>query len=310
MDMALLFYSPVDDPDAWREALSRELPGLDFRVFPDIGDPAAIDVALVWRPPAGLLARLPNLRLIQALSAGIDTMLEDPTLPDVPLCRMVDESLTRTMVEYVLAQVLFYHRDLDLYEEQQRRAEWRLVMPETAAARTVGVMGLGEIGRAVARGLVQAGFRVRGWSRSKHTIEGVETFAGEGGLDAFLAGTEFLVCVLPLTRETQGILNARLFAALPRGAVLIHVGRGRQLVEQDLVDAVDRGHVRGAVLDVFATEPLPPEHPFWRRPRIRITPHVAGYSLPATGARVVAENIRRLREGRPLLHLVPRGRGY
>jgi glyoxylate/hydroxypyruvate reductase A len=310
MDMALLFYSPVDDPDAWREALSRELPGLDFRVFPDIGDPAEIDVALVWRPPAGLLARLPNLRLIQALSAGIDTMLEDPTLPDVPLCRMVDESLTRTMVEYVLAQVLFYHRDLDLYEEQQRRAEWRLVMPETAAARTVGVMGLGEIGRAVARGLVQAGFRVRGWSRSKHTIEGVETFAGEGGLDAFLAGTEFLVCVLPLTRETQGILNARLFAALPRGAVLIHVGRGRQLVEQDLVDAVDRGHVRGAVLDVFATEPLPPEHPFWRRPRIRITPHVAGYSLPATGGRVVAENIRRLREGRPLLHLVPRGRGY
>jgi len=308
--MALLFYSLVDDPDAWREALSRELPGLDFRVFPDIGDPSEIDVALVWRPPAGLLARLPNLRLIQALSAGIDTMLEDPTLPDVPLCRMVDESLTRTMVEYVLAQVLFYHRDLDLYEEQQRRAEWRLVMPETAAARTVGVMGLGEIGRAVARGLVQAGFRVRGWSRSKHTIEGVETFAGEGGLDAFLTDTEFLVCVLPLTRETEGILNARLFAALPRGAVLIHVGRGRQLVEQDLVDAVDRGHVRGAVLDVFATEPLPPEHPFWRRPRIRVTPHVAGYSLPATGARVVAENIRRLREGRPLLHLVPRGRGY
>lgn len=308
--MALLFYSLVDDPDAWREALSRELPDLDFRVHPEIGDPAEIEVALVWRPPAGLLARLPNLRLIQALSAGIDTMLEDPTLPDVPLCRMVDESLTRTMVEYVLAQVLFYHRDLDLYEEQQRRAEWRLVMPQTAGARTVGVMGLGEIGRAIARGLVQAGFRVRGWSRSKHAIEGVETFAGEGERDAFLAGTEFLVCVLPLTRETEGVLNARLFAALPKGAVLIHVGRGRQLVEQDLMDAVDRGHVRGAVLDVFATEPLPADHPFWRRPRIRITPHVAGYSLPSTGARVVAENIRRLREGRPLLHLVPRGRGY
>lgn len=308
--MALLFYSLVDDPDAWREALSRELPDLDFRVHPEIGDPAEIEVALVWRPPAGLLARLPNLRLIQALSAGIDTMLEDPTLPDVPLCRMVDESLTRTMVEYVLAQVLFYHRDLDLYEEQQRRAEWRLVMPEMAGARTVGVMGLGEIGRAIARALVQAGFRVRGWSRSKHAIEGVETFAGEEERDAFLAGTEFLVCVLPLTRETEGILNARLFAALPRGAVLIHVGRGRQLVEPDLMDAVDRGHVRGAVLDVFATEPLPADHPFWRRPRIRVTPHVAGYSLPSTGARVVAENIRRLREGRPLLHLVPRGRGY
>lgn len=308
--MALLFYSLVDDPAAWREALARELPDLDFRVFPDLGDPAEIDVALVWRPPAGLLASLPNLRLIQALSAGVDTMLEDPTLPDVPLCRMVDASLTRTMVEYVLAQVLFYHRDLDLYEEQQRRAEWRLLMPRTAAERTVGVMGLGEIGRAIASGLAQAGFRVRGWSRSRHVIEGVTTYAGAAEREAFLSACEILVCVLPLTRETEGILDAHLFAALPRDAVLIHVGRGRQLVEADLMDAVDRGHLRGAVVDVFATEPLPPEHPFWRRPRIRITPHVAGYSLPSTGAAVVAANIRRLREGRPLLHLVPRGRGY
>jgi glyoxylate/hydroxypyruvate reductase A len=308
--MALLFYSLVDDPEAWREAVLRELPDLDFRVFPAIGDPAEVEVALVWRPPAGLLASLPNLRLVQALSAGIDTMLDDPTLPDVPLCRMVDPSLTRTMVEYVLAQVLFYHRDLDLYEDQQRRAHWRLVMPKTADARRVGVMGLGEIGRAIARELADAGFRVRGWSRSEHEIAGIETFAGRQGLKAFLVGTEFLVCVLPLTPETEGLLNAQLFAALPQGAVLIHVGRGRQLVEQDLLDAIDCGQLRGAVLDVFATEPLPPDHPFWRRPRIRITPHVAGYSLPQTGAAVVAENIRRLREGRPLLHLVDRSRGY
>lgn len=308
--MALLFYSLVDDPDAWREALLRELPDLDFRVWPDVGDPAEIDVALVWRPPPGLLASLPNLRLVQALSAGVDAMLEDPTLPDVPLCRMVDESLTRTMVEYALAQVLFFHRDLDLYEERQRRAEWRLVMPKTAAERTVGVMGLGAIGRAVARGLADAGFRVRGWSRSKHVIEGIDTFAGAAERVPFLGGCEFLVCVLPLTRETEGILNAELFDALPEGAVLVHIGRGRQLVERDLLDAVDRGRLRAAVLDVFAREPLPADHSFWRRPRIRITPHVAGYSLPGTGAAVVAANIRRLREGRPLLHLVPRGRGY
>lgn len=310
MAVVLLFYSLVDDPAAWREALLRHLPELDVRVYPDLGDPASIEVALVWRPPAGLLASLPNLRLIQALSAGVDTLLADPTLPDVPLCRMVDQSLTRTMVEYVLAQVLFYHRDLDFYDEQQRRASWRLVMPKTADERSVGVMGLGEIGRAIAQSLAQAGFRVRGWSRSKHEMEGIETFAGQDSLRAFLAGTEFLVCVLPLTSETEGLLNAQLFAALPQGAVLIHVGRGRQLVEQDLLDAIDCGQLRGAVIDVFAIEPLPPQHPFWRRPRIRITPHVAGYSLPQTGAAVVAENIRRLRAGRPLLHLVDRRRGY
>ncbi|GBD43344.1 Glyoxylate/hydroxypyruvate reductase A [bacterium HR40] len=308
--MALLFVSPVDDPEAWRQALARELPELDFRVYPEIGDPADIEVALVWQPPPGLLAQLPNLRLIQALSAGVDGLLADPTLPPVPLCRMVDESLTRTMAEYVLAQALFYHRDLDLFEEQQRRAEWRFRMPRPAAERTVGVMGLGAVGSAVARTLADAGFRVCGYSRSRHRIEGVETFAGSAERDAFLRKSEVLVCLLPLTAETRGILDRRLFSTLPAGAVLVHVGRGPQLVESDLLAMLACGQLRGAVLDVFATEPLPSDHPFWRHPRIRITPHVAGYSLPATGAAVVAANIRRLRDGRPLLHLVQRERGY
>ncbi len=308
--MALLFYSREDDPQAWRAALCARLPDLDFRIWPELGDPGEIEMALVWRPPPGLLASLPNLRVIFSLGAGIDALLADPTLPDVPLCRMVDPSLTRSMSEYVLALVLFYHRRLDLYAEQQRRARWRMEMPRPAGDTTVGVMGLGELGSDAARSLAAQGFVVRGWSRTRKRIAGVESFAGETELGSFLAGLDIVICLLPLTPATEGILNADLFARLPQGACLVHLARGAHLVEQDLLDAVERDHLRGAVLDVFREEPLPPEHPFWRHPRIRVTPHSASYSLPETGAEVVADNIRRLRAGRPLRHVVRRERGY
>lgn len=308
--MAILFVSDIDDPVAWRRELEKRLGPLDFRVWPEIGDPAEIDVALVWRPPRGLLASLPSLRAILALSAGIETLLEDPTLPDVPLCRMVDESLVVTMREFVLAAVLLYHRDLDRYEAQQRRAVWRMRPPRPASATRVGVMGLGALGRPVAETLRDFGFAVRGWSRTPREIEGIACFAGRASLAAFAGGCDVLVNLLPLTPETEGILNAGLFAALPRGAVVINVGRGRHLVDADLIDAVDSGHLRGALLDVFRDEPLPEDHPFWRRPHIRVTPHVAAYTLPESAAEVVAENLRRLSEGRPLLHVVDRMRGY
>ena len=308
--MAILFVSDIDDPIAWKRELEERLGPLDFRVWPEIGDPADIEVALVWRPPPGLLASLPNLRAIFALSAGIEALLEDPTLPDVPLCRMVDESLVVTMREFVLAAVLFYHRDLDLYEERQRRALWEMAPPRPAAATRVGVMGLGALGRPVAEALRDLGFTVRGWSRTAKEIPGVACFAGRAALRDLAAACDVLVNLLPLTRETEGILNRELFAALPRGAVVVNVGRGRHLVEEDLIEAVDSGHLRGALLDVFREEPLPGDHPLWRRPRIRITPHVAAYTLPETAAEVVAENLRRLREGRPLLHEVDRVRGY
>jgi len=308
--VAILFCSDIDDPVAWKRELERRLGPLDLRVWPEIGDPAEIDVALVWRPPRGLLASLPNLRAIFALSAGIETLLEDPTLPDVPLCRMVDPSLVVTMREFVLAAVLFYHRDLDLYEERQRHAFWETVLPRPAAATRVGIMGLGALGRPVAEALRDLGFTVRGWSRTPKEIRGVTCLAGRAALADFAGASDILVNLLPLTPETEAILDRRLFAALPRGAVVVNVGRGRHLVEEDLIDAIDSGHLRGALLDVFREEPLPEDHPFWRRPRIRITPHVAAYSLPETAADVVAGNLRRLREGRPLLHAVDRMRGY
>lgn len=308
--MALLFYSRDDDPDAWRRELARRLPGLEMRVWPEVGDPAEIDAALVWRPPPGLLRGLPNLRCILSLAAGVDQLLADPTLPDVPLCRLVDPSLTATMSEFVLLQILKYHRGLDVYARRQRRAEWRLELPLPAASTVVGIMGLGELGSDAARVLAAHGFTVRGWSRSEKHLPGATCFAGKAELEAFLAEAAILVCLLPLTDETRGILDAKLFARLPKGARLVNVARGAHLVEPDLTEALDRGHLAHASLDVTAIEPLPRDHPFWRHPRIDLTPHAASYGQPESAAAAVAENLRRLAAGEPLRDLVDRARGY
>lgn len=308
--MALLFYSRDDDPEAWRRELVRRVPGLDFRVWPETGEVAEIDAALVWKPPPGLLRSLPNLRCVLSLAAGVDSLLTDPSLPDVPLCRLVDPSLTATMSEFVLLQTLKYHRELDVYARQQRSATWRLRLPPPASATTVGIMGLGVLGTDAARTLRAHGFSVRGWSRALKELEGVACFAGEAGLGPFLEGTAILVCLLPLTPATQGILDARLFARLPAGARLVNVARGAHLVEADLLAALDQGHLAHASLDVFADEPLPPGHPFWRHPRVDVTPHAASYGQPESAAEAVAENLRRLRDGRPLRHVVDRARGY
>jgi glyoxylate/hydroxypyruvate reductase A len=308
--LALLFCSNEDDPVAWRAALLERLPGLDFRVWPDAGSTGEIDAALVWLPPPGLLASLPALRVVLSLGAGVDRMLADPTLPDVPLCRMVDPSMTTSMSEIALLHVLRYHRDLDTYERQQRGALWRFALPKPPRATTVGVMGLGVLGTDAAVTLARHGFAVRGWSRSPKTIAGVACHAGDAGLAPFLDRLDIMVCLLPLTAETEGILDARLFAHLPAGARLVNLARGRHLVEQDLLDALATGRLAHASLDVFTAEPLPRDHPFWRHPRITVTPHAASYSLPETGADIVVENLRRLAAGAPLLHTVDRARGY
>ena len=308
--MALMFLSPDDPAEAWRDVLLAALPELDFRIWPDVGDPSEIDLALVWRPPQGELARYPNLRAILSLGAGIDGLLAQRGLPDVPIARMVDPSLTRTMTEYVLLAVLRHHRQFDHYEREQRATRWSYAFPPQAADRRVGVMGLGVLGATAALTLANHGFPVAGWSRTAKQLPGIESFAGEQRLGHFLARTDILVCLLPLTRDTAGILDARTFAGLPRGAFLVNVARGAHLVEADLIAALDSGQLAGATLDVFGEEPLPPDNPLWRHPKVLITPHVASYSLPATGAEGVVENIRRARAGQSLLHQVDRARGY
>ena len=309
--MALLFRSSVNSAARWRAQLARLMPTLDIRIWPQTGDPAQIDYALVWRPEPGLLAALPKLRLILSLGAGVDHILCDPQLPrEVPIVRLVDPYLTEAMSEYVVLQVLRLHRQDFDYRTQQQAGIWRELDQKNAGERPVGILGFGEIGQDAARKLAALGFPVRGWTRAARTVAGFRTWAGAAGLPQFLAGSEIVVCLLPLTAETQGILCAGNFAVLPRGAGLVNAGRGAHLVEEDLIPALDSGQLGGAALDVFRDEPLPPGHPFWRHPRIQVTPHIAGTTNPATAAPIVLDTIRRLEEGRALLNRVDPARGY
>jgi len=309
--MAILFKSGPVSTARWKPFLTAAWPGRDLRFWPEIGDKAAVDYALVWQPEPGLLASLPNLRLIISLGAGVDHILRDPQLPpDVPILRLVDPYMTRAMSEYVVLQVLRLHRlDFD-YRAQQAAAEWREHAQKNAAERRVGILGFGQLGQDAAKKLAGIGFDVAGWSRSGREVPGFATYGGADGLDALLARSEILVSLLPMTPETEGILDARLFARLPRGAGLVNAGRGRQLVEDDLLAALGSGQIGAAVLDVFREEPLPAAHPFWRHPRIIVTPHVAAETHPPTAAAIITEAIDDLEAGRPVANLIDRRRGY
>jgi glyoxylate/hydroxypyruvate reductase A len=308
--MVLVFASTVDKPAPWLGALATFLPDLETRVWPDVPDPAAVDYALVFRPPAGMLASFPELRLILSLGAGVDGILADPDLPDVPIVRLVEPSLTRTMCDYVHYAVLRAQRRFDDIERAQAAGRWHFDPPRLPEEVHVGILGLGEIGRAIARRLHEHGYVVSGWSRRPRAIAGVRCQAGADALHPLLAECDVVVSVLPATADTRDLFDAAAFAAMKPGAHFVNVGRGDQVVEADLLAALDRGHLGGAVLDVFRTEPLPAEHPFWRHERVLVTPHVAGCPLPETGARAIAETIRRERAGEPLLHVVDRGNGY
>jgi glyoxylate/hydroxypyruvate reductase len=310
-NMALLFCSSVDSAARWQRRLVQLSSEIEVRIWPEIGDRAEIDYALVWRPEPGLLASLPNLKLILSLGAGVDHILADPLLPRaVPIVRLVDPYLIAAMSEYVVLQVLRLHRqDLD-YQAQQQTRLWRELPQKNAGERPVAILGFGAIGRNAASKLEALGFPVSGWTRRRQATAGFPTHAGIAGLPRLLAASEILVCLLPLTDETEGILNARTFDLLPRGAGLVNAGRGGHLVEEDLIPALDRGQLSAAALDVFRDEPLPPGHPFWRHPRILITPHIAGITNPMTAAPIVLDNIRRFEAGGALLNLVDPARGY
>src|SRR6202158_3955289 len=309
--MAILFRSTPAATARWRPLLARLMPQHEIRFWPEIGDPAAIEYALVWQPEPGVLARLPRLRLIVGLGAGVDHLLRDPELPrHIPIMRLVDPYMTDAMSEFVTLSVLRLHRqDLD-YLAQQRAREWREREQKNAVERPGGILGFGTLGQDAGRKLKSLGFPVAGWSRSAKAVAGFATHAGAAGRDALVAGSEILVCLLPLTAATEGILNKALFARLPRGAGLVNAGRGGHLVEEDLIPALDAERLSGAVLDVFREEPLPPEHPFWSHPRIIVTPHVAAATHAPTAAASIAENLRRLADGRPLMNVVDLARGY
>lgn len=309
--LALIFRTEFARVPQWRESFRRHAPEIDFRDWDAPGNVDEIEFALVWNPPPGVLRTFPNLKVIFSLGAGVDHLMSDPELPDgVPVVRMIDDELTRGMTEYVALHVLRHHRRQREIETNQRAGEWEPVITPTAPSRRVGIMGLGVLGRAAIRALAALEFDLAGWTRTAHNIDGVACFHGPGGLGPFLHRTEILVCLLPLTRETEGILNARLFAQLPKGASIINAARGGHQVEADILSALDTGELSEATLDVFEAEPLPPGHAFWTHPAVTVTPHNASITDPDSGARQVIENIRRYRRGEPLPNLVDREAGY
>jgi glyoxylate/hydroxypyruvate reductase len=309
--MAVLFYSAVMSAEPWRAALLARAPTLDFRVYPEFGAVDEIDCLLAWRPPPGTFARLKRLRLIYATGAGVDQLFADPELPpDLPIARLVDPAQGDEMASYVMAVVLARHRQLALLADQQRAGEWLMPPYRYVTDLRIGVMGLGALGATVAERLALCGFPVAGWSRRPKQLAGIAGFAGADQLGAFLARTDMLICLLPLTRETDGILDAALFRQMPPGAYLVNAARGHHVVDDDLIAALDSGHLAGATLDVFRREPLPAEHPFWRHPKIAITPHVASLAKPDSVADQIIENLRRLSRGVPLLNQVDRQAGY
>ncbi|MBL4721209.1 MAG: glyoxylate/hydroxypyruvate reductase A [Alphaproteobacteria bacterium] len=310
--MTLIFKSNVDSWPAWRTALEDAAPDVPCRNWDDPGDDAAVEYALVWKPPVGeLRRRFPNLKTIFSLGAGVDHLLVDPDLPaGIPIVRMVEPELTRGMVEYVALHVLRYHRETPLLEDQQRRREWREMATPTAPKRRVGIMGLGVIGQDCLRVLSALGFALSGWSRTAKDISGVTCHHGRDGLANFLTEVEILVCVLPYTAATENILNRDLFAQLPRGAYLINVGRGGLQDEDDILAALDSGQLAGATLDVFRQEPLPEDHAFWAHPNVTVTPHNAGTAQPWSAAGAVAANIERIRRGDAPLNIADLSEGY
>jgi glyoxylate/hydroxypyruvate reductase A len=311
MKRRLLFLGPDKYAGPWADAFADLAPEIAFEVYRPGHSFAGIPYCLTWKPPHGLWPQLTDLKVVFSLAAGVDRLLADPSFPrDLPLVRMVEPELTRGMVEYVLWQCLFHHRRVWELEAAQSCATWR---PHTYPApwdRTIGIMGLGELGTAAAGKLLEFGFKVRGWSRSPKTIDKVESFHGRDELSAFLSGTEILVCLLPLTPETRGILNASLLAQLPRGASLINAARGGHLVETDLSAAMASGQVAAATLDVFETEPLPEDHPFWSTDRLYVTPHNASDTDPRSAAWRIARQIARFEAGEGLENVVERRRGY
>lgn len=309
--MRVMVFSPWSNAEEWLRRLRAAAPELEFVLWPEIGRAEAIDAAVVWQPPPGLLEGLPNLRCICALGAGVDDLFAPGLrLPDVPIVRIADPVMAERMASWVLAAVLHWQRDFHLYLAQQREQRWsKHAHPDLGEVR-IGIMGLGVMGRAAAEMLARVGFAVAGWSRSPKAVSGIESFAGEADRRRFLARSDYLVCLLPLTPQTRGILNAKTFAALPEGAVVINAGRGEHVVEADLLAALESDRLRGAVLDVFVPEPLPPDHPFWAHPKIVVTPHVASITNPATGAAQIADALRAVRDGREPANLVDRERGY
>ena len=295
----------------WKKALEQAAPDIPVYGMGDEIPVEAIEMAAVWKHPPGSLAAFPNLKGVHCLGAGVDFIMADESIPaTLPVMRVVDPFLASDMAEYVLAQLTAFLKDIHQYKRDQVSGAWRPGPYRRFGEVTVGIMGLGTLGKAVAELLLKTGFSLVGWTRTSSPEVDFQTFSGSEERAAFLQQTDVLVCLLPLTPDTRGILDYDLLCSLRKGALLINVARGPLLVDEDLIRALDQGQLSGACLDVFHTEPLPAGHPFWQHPKVHMTPHVASVSDPDSVAPQIIENYRRLKTGQPLLNEVSRKRGY
>ncbi|MEP6997418.1 MAG: glyoxylate/hydroxypyruvate reductase A [Betaproteobacteria bacterium] len=316
--MNLLFYSAADNGPEWLAALSRAFPAARLQSWPHLPDdatPAAslqnIDYALLWKPPPRLLRELGSVKAIFNLGAGIDTLSGIESVPaGVPIVRVEDAGMAEQMGEYVVHAVLRQYREFDTYAEAQRAGTWRALARQDKRTFGVGILGIGVLGTAVAAALQPFGFPLAGWSRTRKSVTGIDSYAGRAELDSFLARCRVLVCLLPLTRETRGLLDRRALSCLPVGAHVINVARGALIVDADLLALLDEGRLGSATLDVFRDEPLPPAHAFWHHPRISVTPHVSAVTLVEESVAQIAAKIAGLEAGLPITGIVDRERDY
>lgn len=309
--ICVLFIWEGGNSAEWKASLERFLGDVDFRVYPDVGDTGDIDYVMAWMPPIGAIEKLPNIKAIFSIGAGVSHILRDPGVGrDVPIVRLTDEALSLDMALHAAHWVLHFHRGYHRYRDQQGEAVWQRHSFPANEDRSVGILGLGAIGQVAAATLREMNFNVAGWSRSRKDMPGVKSFAGKDELDAFLNRTEILVSVLPPTPETENLLDRTTLGMLPRGAFLINMGRGEAIVDGDLLELLDERHIAAAALDVFRQEPLPSSDPYWRHPGVYVTPHAAGPTSVKYGAKRIAENMMAIEEGRQPYPVYDWDRGY
>ena len=307
--MRIVLHTTASSASDWRAALVSALPDAEIMLWPDVG--SDVDYVVAWKPPAELFTRLPGVKAIFNLGAGVDALLRLPTLPaNVPIVRLEDTGMAEQMVEYVTIAVLAAYREHMSYARQQRESRWQ---PRSRLAKSsfgVGILGLGVLGQAICAALAPWGFPLHGWSRAHKAVAGIRSYAVLDYLPAFLAQSRVLVCLLPSTTDTLDLLDRKRLMQLPRGAHLVNIARGEIVVDNDLIQLLDDGHLESATLDVFRDEPLPSTHPFWHHPKIIVTPHVSAMTLIEDSVAQVTAKIRRLEQGLAVTGTVDRARGY
>ena len=309
--MAIVIIRQDDKIEMWKDALRKADSKLSIYSYLEDHPVEEIDMALIWKHPEGSMAKYPNLKCIASSGAGVDYIFEDPDAPiHLPITRVVDTYLAKDMSEHVMALILAYLKRLEHYKVDQFNKVWKPLEYRRIADFNVGILGLGSLGQVLANDLVRFGFKVQGWSNSRKSVDGTKSYAGKEELSDFLKTTEILVCLLPLTNQTSGILNEELLLQLPKEAYLINVARGGHLVDADLLELLNTGHLSGASLDVYHQEPLGTDHPFWEHPKIHMTPHCASVSDTDSVVPQILENYRRLQNDEPLLNLVSKSKGY